>query len=142
MVGIPLFAVDTDHVGGAVEEYDSVTNVLHVITKVVRWVGGRDARGAGRVGVAVVGCGRWPFPGQTTTGRRGSEADVTFGGARRSAWKWIRRCYWIRVGAGEGDPIAVGGEEGDSGWEAWSWVWEAAPRRRGCDGGKGADSCD
>jgi hypothetical protein len=37
MVGIPLFPTDTDHSGGAVEEYDSVTDVLHVVTKVLHW---------------------------------------------------------------------------------------------------------
>jgi hypothetical protein len=82
----------------------------------VHWVGGWNARGVGRVRVTVMEGDRQPFTGRTTTGRRGSRADAMFGGAGRSAWKWIRRRYWIRVGAGDGDPIVVGGEAGNSGW--------------------------
>jgi hypothetical protein len=82
----------------------------------VHWVGGRDARGVGRVRVTVMEGDRRPFTGRTAAGRRGSRADAMFGGAGRSAWKWIQRRYWIRVGTGDGDPIAVGGETGDGGW--------------------------
>jgi hypothetical protein len=50
----------------------------------VRQVGGRDACGVSRVGVAVMGGDRRPFTGRTTTGRRGSGADVAFGVAGTS----------------------------------------------------------
>jgi hypothetical protein len=37
MVSIPLFAADTDHGDGVVEEYDPITDVLRVVTEALHW---------------------------------------------------------------------------------------------------------
>jgi hypothetical protein len=44
MVGIPLFTAGADHSGGAVEEYDPATDVLHVVTEALRWRYGTAGR--------------------------------------------------------------------------------------------------